>query len=605
MALKYECYFLNVPFNKDYKHIVYFSSATQQFNSFTAKNDNDEYIYVKHHFTNLNVIVKNNAFIIKGRNKDFDNCNYLMYRASDDTKWFYAFIDDVVYNTFKGTYIYHTIDVWQSYHTSATFHSAFIERGHITSDEDNSNFFKYTMPEPFSFSKIISKDISTNPDTHINAFQEELEPYYVLHALGRLPSVVADDSPLVIAENKKVGGQFTHTCYGALTPQELTYMIDRYGNTIQTTPLLALPVIYRDARYALEGCDVVPKFTTDGQSHCTEIETTLDYYVPSAKSVFKNFSTGRTLACGYTPRNKKLYNSQFQVLSLNTYNGCHYEFDMSLFEEYKNSDNETITPLDEIQLQLYGSCGGCGDFYVVFPHYKSATRSEQAIRISYGGRLTLGYDESNSGEYRQQRQIQALSALAKTGVSLATGITAIKTATTGIELKGLGVGDLSNPVSLRRTELYGEMINNSVTTEQSAYLSSLGKGLETSKKFADQEASNSRILKVGNQTDLLDMSLGMYSMNVELNSIRKKEAEIIDDYFDRYGYSIFEYGNIKTYITHRSIWNYIKADECVIDLLAPEDDVVTFNRIFENGTTVWRGDNGYMSRVGIYGTDNV
>lgn len=70
-------------------------------------------------------------------------------------------------------------------------------------------------------------------------------------------------------------------------------------------------------------------------------------------------------------------------------------------------------------------------------------------------------------------------------------------------------------------------------------------------------------------------------------SIKREYAEIIDDYFDRFGYKVTEvkYPNI----TGRTYWNYVQIGSS--DVIGygnvPNDAMEIINRVFQNGVTIW------------------
>lgn len=81
-------------------------------------------------------------------------------------------------------------------------------------------------------------------------------------------------------------------------------------------------------------------------------------------------------------------------------------------------------------------------------------------------------------------------------------------------------------------------------------------------------------------------------------SVNAKFAQIIDDYFTRYGYAcnIVKIPNIES----RPHWNYVKTIGCVIKGSIPCDDMRTICNIHDKGITYWK--NG--SEIGDYSLDN-
>ena len=81
-------------------------------------------------------------------------------------------------------------------------------------------------------------------------------------------------------------------------------------------------------------------------------------------------------------------------------------------------------------------------------------------------------------------------------------------------------------------------------------------------------------------------------------SVRREYAEIIDDYFDMYGYATKRV--IVPNINSRPQWNYVKTIGANIFGNIPADDLKLIKDIFDNGITFWKnGDN-----IGNYSLDN-
>ena len=68
-------------------------------------------------------------------------------------------------------------------------------------------------------------------------------------------------------------------------------------------------------------------------------------------------------------------------------------------------------------------------------------------------------------------------------------------------------------------------------------------------------------------------------------SIRKHQAEQIDDFFDMYGYQV----NRKkaANLTGRDTWNYVQTINCIVKGGIPETDRVQLQKMFDDGVTIW------------------
>lgn len=80
--------------------------------------------------------------------------------------------------------------------------------------------------------------------------------------------------------------------------------------------------------------------------------------------------------------------------------------------------------------------------------------------------------------------------------------------------------------------------------------------------------------------------------------IRREFAEIIDNYFNVYGYATHRIKVPNRVI--RPHWNFVKTVNVSLTGSVPADDMATLRRIYDNGVTFWRNGN----EVGNYALDN-
>ena len=81
-------------------------------------------------------------------------------------------------------------------------------------------------------------------------------------------------------------------------------------------------------------------------------------------------------------------------------------------------------------------------------------------------------------------------------------------------------------------------------------------------------------------------------------SITSQFAQIIDKYFDVYGYKV---NKVKIpNVTGRTNWNYVKTIGCYIDADIPQDDLQEIKSMFDKGITFWHN----ASTFGDYSQSN-
>ena len=68
-------------------------------------------------------------------------------------------------------------------------------------------------------------------------------------------------------------------------------------------------------------------------------------------------------------------------------------------------------------------------------------------------------------------------------------------------------------------------------------------------------------------------------------SIRKHQAQQIDDFFDMYGYQVNRKKGPN--LTGRNTWNYVQTINCIVKGGIPETDRVQLQKMFDDGVTIW------------------
>lgn len=79
--------------------------------------------------------------------------NYIAFQNPDySNKWFFAWIDDVIYNGEKNTEIKYTVDAWSTWFSYWTSKTCFVTREHVNDDTIGAN----TIPEDLNVGQIIA-----------------------------------------------------------------------------------------------------------------------------------------------------------------------------------------------------------------------------------------------------------------------------------------------------------------------------------------------------------------------------------------------------------------------------------------------------------------
>ena len=637
--LTYELYLMNVPFNSDYKHIVYFgnnaSAITNQTNTFIARANNNGY-----HFENLNVIVKNREFIIKGTTTNFDKCNYMMFKSSNDTRWYYAFIDEVLYDTYKGTTIHHTLDVWQTYHTSAKFNNCFIERGHIRKSDDDIG--RWIAPEPIGF----GADFETEHDIFDNTLWQ---PYLVIESLS-MP-IIQPPVPVTKETLKPIGVtgasttskfvisnvDFSKFLYGGVgTGINVTgyFRIHPYDSYIRNCLNLWQLPEYTDLIKRNIDDDGVPEEFIGNQTenHMSDIIsfTFVPFFIlgtttPSTTQLSGVDDNGNRVTVGDVLTSSRNHSQTDTVNINNNHLGCFNGYDENDNPNYYRPENN----------KLYTSLARCFKIYnkngvsiplrpellnnlnqIVLTMYMHTYGNEIKLEINYNdfnnNFISLPY--SYSFNYGINNNV---------GVARDTRIAQYQTNRSIANLKYLskGMGIISNIGTSALTFGAGSMIPSSMNLQPYMNMKSQISG------FSGMASVPSQIMDLAGDIVSTEFDLSVERANAytsqpinignitgdrnEINPIFTQlklaecnptyyECQIIDNFLNMYGYSIQEIDSVKDYLTHRSKWNYIKTKDCRCNTKSPNKDNIAFNKIFDSGTTVWRN----IDDVGDYTLQN-
>lgn len=98
----------------------------------------------------------------------------------------------------------------------------------------------------------------------------------------------------------------------------------------------------------------------------------------------------------------------------------------------------------------------------------------------------------------------------------------------------------------------------------------------------------------GNQGGSALVSCRAKDFYLKRMSITQEYAKMIDDFFDKYGYTV---NRVKKPYRHaRRWWSYVKTRDCNAIGSVPADDLKKINDIYNNGVTFW----GLRDKVGSY-----
>ena len=533
-----------VPWNSDLKNVQSYASRAEQISAIQG--------LLIHKYEHINIIRRDSDLILKGVNEDLTQCNYLMYQNADiSNKWYFAFIDNVKYNSLNSVIISHTIDVWQTYQFDITYYKNLILRAHVAKSADTVG--RWLAPEPIS--------VAPEFERKHNVFNNlSWTPQYVLHSTsvynpntkkyeykgsGTGASLSAEYGIFVDSDTDV---QEVVKKYGKLSPAEalksdnddeysnwiadlLTGQIESFEKSlnnavklISTTSISQL----QDHRNELIGLYAIPAWVHDGTNKYATNNI-------KKKEVTTTLPT-ETLACGYAPRNKKMLSSLCKAYLFYNENG----FKLPLKPELFTSDTPVFT-VKSTELSTNGFLLQIGSY---------ADYTAKTNKISYNCENRLGYD-------------------ANTGLDKV-----LNTLTSAV--------GVVNAVGSVASQAFAGNVGGAVQGAVGAVQQSINM----------IDALGQRGVNTGASGDIMSITEKRAMPVFADVSPTEAQCRYIDDYLDVYGYAINEIGKISTYMKNRSNWNYIQVANCNIKVSAPNDDFNKLKQMFENGVTIWHSHFG-------------
>ena len=270
------------------------------------------------------------------------------------------------------------------------------------------------------------------------------------------------------------------------------------------------------------------------------------YAVDSAKTATANAARPSILYGGYKPRNNKLYCYPYNFLYVTNNNGGAAAYPYEFF-----ADPAACT------FRIVGALSPEGGVRMYPLNFKN-------IQLAYENGLSLGAYPTcawNSDTYKlwlAQNQHQQNLGFAMAGLKIAGGVAALTgtgtlfgsmSAAAGVGLMTSGFGDIANTLAQR----------------------------------ADKDIQPPQ--GKGDFSTTVNMAAGFQTFTIRRQSIDYAHAEMIDDFFDMYGYKT---SRVKVPNRHvREGWTYTKTIGCTVSGNFCADDKAKLESIYNNGVTFW------------------
>lgn len=474
--------------------------------------------------------------------------NYMCFKnISFQGRWFYAFVTNVEYINNRVCEIEFELDVMQTWYFDYTLGMCFVEREHTTTD----NLFENLVPENLEIGNTyISKhrtdyDLNEQKICVLFGYPDETRP--------AIPSEWGDVINGIYSPIKR-------SVYDIPDRSDADYS-QKIGNInysivagIGSQNIIAIyqyPKLFE------------PDINGEPISHEVVIP---DNWTPQ----YQNASIGNHIV-----RNKKLltYPYNFICVSNNAGQTAEYYF-----------ENWTKPAADSYKFYVKGVCV-TQPVGICYPHLYRGITSDYEDGITMSNFPVCAWMGSAFKEWWAQNKNSFLTS----NIASILGGYASTATSVGV---GAALGTIAAP-------------------EAAAIIGGVGVGISTVTTVANAVAKIQDLksappqLRGQVQSDCLNSALSRYVFSFYHLQIKQEFAEIIDDYFDRYGYACKRNKIPNRYA--RPYWCFTKTLDCNITANdIPNTDIVKICKIYNNGITFWKwkSDPHTNLRVGDYTQNN-
>lgn len=586
-------YLLNVPLENDYRHTLYFprtdAGKQAQYNYFYGRRvsgcEFTDFSYQRKDHC-IRVPLHYDTLVSKG-------VNYVMYQNKAYTdKWFYAFITHMEYKDDGRTDIYIETDCMQTWYFDITVQPSYIEREHCKDDTPGIN----TQPEDLETGEYVTNQVWKNDDltvcsTIISSTVDGFGTKYINKADAEVyPSSIG----------YKYGGVFSGAKY-FLMNETGTQIADNFlRNLADTGQSDAVVSIFMFPTALLNIKNGVITSDNAGKS----------IYWGDSDTDSKKIKRATTI-CGYEPNNKKLLTYPYTYLMVSNNAGGESIYHYELFE-YLNNEiekqyctfqiNGVLCSGGSIRLFPLNYCGEDENYLRGLTGAKYPVGSwandvytnwitQQSMNLSIA--TQRGELSAKSGDLARQSAV--ISGIGNTVSGVVQGAT-----------QGAAIGSAAGGYGAIAGGIVGGVVGggmsaaNSYINYQQADIQ-YRNGLLDIKSVAAQKYSHSmtppQAMGTVNAGDV-GFASNLCTFTAHAMSIKREYAEVIDRYFDMYGYAtnLVKLPNEN----HREYYWFTKTIAANIDGNIPNDDLNIIKRCYNNGITFWR----YYTSVGDYPVNN-
>lgn len=522
---------VNVPWDNNYQNV-------RNFNDIGAQGAFFSNLFPRINFEDYTYLRKGSSIRVGVGVDEIREYNYLYYNNGDG-KTYYCFIEDYNYISENVTELIIKIDVYQTYMFEYTILKSFVEREHVTLSSDVAG--NYTFPEELETGEYISREFTNVAET---------QNTYLIIQIGKNPYNNLETFNYTNKDGIMQFGYMFAYKMSELTDttskewncfRDLITKVRKQGISENIFAVYSVPYFVIGERYTNnlleEKYPCMLKWDDTNYGSKNEIEKI--FSPPFGENVFNYL--GKT----YTAKNNKLLTYPYKYLSVSNNVGS---LNTYRYENFENGIPKFI---------LKGVMSIGGSIKLIPENYNGQTRNEnEGLMLGKYPQFMWGNDVYTN--WLTQNAINVL------GDFIDVGLTFTKS---GISLVG------GQPVAGTSYAFSGmqKIISNIGNIYKHSFAPNTISG----------NASGGDINSASSQNTFI----------ISHNEIKPEYAEIIDNFFEMYGYKINKLKVPET--TSRKYWNYVKTIDINMEGNIPETDLTELKNIFNNGVTIWHTDNMY------------
>lgn len=477
--------------------------------------------------------------------------NYIAFQNPDySNKWFFAWIDDVIYKGDKNTEITFTVDAWSTWFDKWQKKTCFINRQHVNDD----TIGLHTIPENLDVGEVIQESI-----TEDLAYGNDFGYWIAVASNWKIKDGSTGTELLESDKGTQYAGitVYDNTVFG-------TQLFFFHITDLSSFKDLILLLLRTNADGHIEDVQnlfILPDVAINQsklQNHSAKVisdENTFSFYTMSYDMSPEKFNTEIdkiTSFSDYTPKNNKCFVYPYNYLFVSNNQGSN--------NIYKYEDFNTEKCIFENQFSI--AIGGSGR--IVPKNYKGmATNDDEALAL--GKYPTCAWSSDAFTNWLTQNSVN---------MAVSLGLTAGAIAGT------IATGGATAPVLAGAVMSVAGNIGNTIGQfYQASLLPNINGG-----------QANGDVIWACNRN----------VFSFRQMRVKTEYLKIIDDYFTRFGYAIKSLALPN--ITGRRYWNYVEigASEEIGYGEVPSKYMDIINNACRRGVTIWHNH----ANIGNYSLNN-